>query len=255
MVRGVRKLTGAIMVILMLLVATGSPALGADPRVQLTRVTALGAAGDPTKLEFEMSWVAAVPALTTLDGFDAGLEVQFSNGSKQQAMLSVNSASRMARFRLPKPPSGVVAKRFWAQLTVRFTTAAQAPLTVSRNFHFPMRGRQPATGTAPGPVTTEILDAKLINQGCAEGDDCFDLKWAVNVNKSHYSISRFDLKIDIAYQNGVQKTASHTAGKDERQARLSVSHPSGTAAASLRATLDISLAVPDTIIVRREGEF
>jgi len=245
----------SMILILALLAGLTGRAHADAPRVQVMRVSYLGPAEESAKVEFEMTWVAAVPASTSLDGFDGTLEVWFSNGSRQQAAVSADSAARMARFRMLKPPSGVVARSFRASLTVRFRTAGPAPLTVSRDFQLGQRPAAAATGATPGPVAAEITQARPVAQGCAAGEDCFELKWAATVRQSQLAISGFNLMIDIAYENGTRKTATRSAGGTDRQARLSVPHPSGTTAASVRATLGANLVVPDSKIVTRRGEF
>ncbi len=228
------------------------------PDLHITRVRRLAAIGVAATAEIEVRWTAQVPRLTVIDGFDAGLEVFYTDGSKNSfSSNSLRPSARTAIFKVPTHPrqSGTAdLKRFKASIRINFKITSR--LTLTHEFTVePQTGRlQSKSGRSSGdPIEISIAEARLTNQGCASGEQCIDVKWTATAARN-LSFTGFEVKAEALHKDGARRSASASTGGTGRQTRLTLKS-GGSAVTSASISLFAGMASSDSVTITQDGAF
>jgi hypothetical protein len=228
---------------------------GTPPDLQITQVKPLAASGSALTTDVEIRWIAQVPRLTSIEGFDVVLEARYSDGSKSAPRNEqLKSSARSAILQLathPKQNSNATLKDFKVSVKAKFKIASSLTVvqqvTAAQGDSF----RSSAGSSSSSQPEVFITAAKLVAQGCAPGQRCVDVKWTA-VAPRNITINEFIVSIEALRKNGTRSTDSKTAGGADRQARLSTG-PDDSEINSIKVSLVTNFSSLDFKTVVKEG--
>jgi hypothetical protein len=227
----------------------------APPDLQITQVKALANSGDSATTEVEIRWIAQVPRLTTIEGFDLLLEARYSDGSRSAARgEQLKAATRSAILQLathPRQNSGSVLKDFKVTVRARFKIASS--LTVVQQVTAAQGDGIRATAGSSSASQPEVFitAAKLVTQGCPSQQLCVDVKWTAT-SPRNITVNAFTVSVDALHKDGTRSNDSKSVGSADRQARLSAGPP-GSEINSVKVSLLTSFSSLDFKTVVKEG--
>jgi hypothetical protein len=228
---------------------------GAPPDLQITQVKALPISGGGSATDVEIRWIAQVPRLTTIEGFDLFLEVRYSDGSRSAARSEqLKASARSAILRLathPRQNGGAILKDF--KLTVKAKFKIASSLTVVQQVAAAQGDgiRATAGSSSAGQPEVFITAAQLVTQGCSSDGRCVDVKWTATAPRN-ITINAFTVSVDALRKDGTRSNDSKTVGGADRQARLSAG-PTGPDIQSIKVGLLTSFSSLDFKTVVKEG--
>src|SRR5262245_883227 len=229
-------------------------AQAAPPDLQITQVKVLPSPGRATT-DVEIRWTAQVPRLTTIDEFDALLDVRYSDGFKAAAHSDqLRSSARAAILTLathPRQNSTAVLKDFKATLKVRFRIAGS--FAVVQQVSAQGDGVRGLSGSSSTSQPEVFITAAKIAQGCSTSEQCVDVKWTAAAPRN-MSISEFAVTVNALHKNGTHTTDSRTVGGQDRQVRLHAG-PASLDVSSIKVTLLTSFFLLDSKAAVKEGSF
>jgi hypothetical protein len=228
---------------------------GTPPDLQITQVKPLAAPGSGPTTDVEIRWIAQVPRLTSIEGFDVVLEARYSDGSKSSARNEqLKASARSALLQLathPKQNSNAILKDFKVSVKAKFKIASTLTVvqqvTAAQGDSF----RSTAGSSSSSQPEVFITAAKLVAQGCAPAQRCVDVKWTA-VAPRNITISEFIVSIEALRKNGTRSSDSKTAGGSDRQARLSTG-PNDSEISSIKVSLVTNFSSLDFKTVVKEG--
>jgi len=102
------------------------------PNVQISQVRNVGIQGDDATLVIEVSWTAAAPQTTHINGFQMLIEVEYADGSKNKT-APANATPPRTLLRVLNKGSNL-PKRFTITVVSEFTAPSTTPFSVTEEF-------------------------------------------------------------------------------------------------------------------------
>ena len=229
----------------------------APPDVHITQVKARPAPITQTNTEVEIMWIAQVPRLTTLEEFDAVLDVRYSDGTRgvvrNQQLKSTSRATIVALPTHPRASSSAVLKDFRATVVVRFRIASSVAVVhqVMASQGDGTRGYSASSNRSQPDVV--VTSAKLVTQGCSAGSQCVDVKWTAEAPR-HISIHEFTATVESLHNDGTETRDSRIIGGQNRRVLLNAGR-AGVEINSIKISLLTSFSLLDSKSAVREGSF
>jgi hypothetical protein len=227
---------------------------GAPPDLQITQVRPLSTSTTGATTDIEVRWTAQVSRLTTVDGFDVSLEVRHNDGSRQVVRsenLKPSARSAILKVATRSKPRSVGLKDFRVRVKAKFKIASSFTVAQVVEASPGDSFRASAGSSSTSQPHVFITSAKLVAQGCPQGQRCVEVKWTA-VSPRHITVSEFKVNIDALYKNGTHHEDSKTVGGTERQARLQAG-ASGSELSSIKVSLLTSFFALDSKTVIKEG--
>jgi hypothetical protein len=228
---------------------------GAPPDLQITQVKTLAAFKDRATTDVETRWIAQVPRLTIIEGFDLILEARYSDGSRSAARSDqLKASARSAILQLathPRSNSSAILRDFKVTLRARFKIASS--FTVAQQVKATQGDsvRSVAGSSSASQPEVFITSAKLAAQGCPSGQRCVDVKWTA-VAPRNITINEFMVSVDVLRNDGTRNADTKTASGQDRQARLQAG-PTGPEINLIKVSLLTSFFSLDSKTVVKEG--
>jgi hypothetical protein len=200
------------------------PALGSLD-VRITRVTNRGIVGDDSTLVIRVEWSAEARQIIEFVGFNAFVEVEYTDGSKNSNSQSVGASARQADLRVLNKGSNQ-PRKFTARVRTDFNFAdanfrtQTEEFTLSKANGFESAG--PASTTPRPSDAVSIGKVKARFDGCGANNHCFTVEWGVRPVAS-VTFTGFNVQGAITYVTGagtVQRSASASAPANARSAQL-----------------------------------
>ncbi|HEY7544356.1 MAG TPA: hypothetical protein VID27_05720 [Blastocatellia bacterium] len=187
-----------------------STALG-SPDVKITRVTNRGIVGDDATLVIRVEWSAQAQQTTTLLGFNASIEVEYADGSKNSRSQSVAASARQADLRVLNKGSNaprkfaVVLRTEFKFLDANFINRTEEfDLSKSNGF-----SAAASSATRPAPEAFSISRVRRNAGGCAPAKDCFIIEWGTTPRPS-VQLNQVSLNANITYNPGNHTRSAQT---------------------------------------------
>lgn len=228
---------------------------GAPPDLQITLVKSLSSASPSATTDVEIRWIAQVPRMTSIEGFDVSLEARYSDGSRNTARSEqLKASARSAILQLathPKPASSAILRDFKVTVKAKFKIASS--LTVVQQVTAAQGNSLRSTAGSSGASQPEVFitAAKLATENCSAGQQCVDVKWTA-VAPRNITINAFTVNVDALRKDGTRNSDSKTVSGANRQARLSAGS-TGSEVSSIKVSLLTSFSSLDFKTVVKEG--
>lgn len=237
----------------------------AAPSVQISQVRNLGIQGDDATLVIEVSWTAAAPQTTHINGFQMLIEVEYADGSKNKT-APANATPPRTLLRVLNKGSNL-PRRFTITVVSNFTAPSTTPFSVTQEFDL-NKGNAFDAHESSSPQSRgqflNIAEVKKLVLGCAPNENCFEVSWGVASNVPGIAaVNRFNVAAEFIYKFGqsagvIRNQSANVDDGSKRQATLKVTDvPSGTGDLSIhvKATVKAFVTVATTKTTVKEGSF
>lgn len=200
-----------------------------SPDVKITRVTNRGVVGDDATLVIRVEWSAQAPQISTLLGFNASVEVEYADGSKNSNSQSVTASARQADLRILNKGANSL-RRFTARLRTDFKFLDTSFINRTEEFDLGKANgfdASSASDTRPAPEAFAISRVRAKFDGCSPAKNCFIIDWGVTPRPS-VQLVEVSLQASVTYLPGNQtRSGAATAQATARTATLTVDDPKG----------------------------
>jgi hypothetical protein len=153
------------------------------PDVRITAVTNRGIATDDAFLAIRVEWSAEARQITTFLGFEAFVEVEYADGSKNSSSRSVDARTRQADIRVPNKGSNL-PRRFTARVLTEFKVLHLNFIDRTEEFDLNKANGFNVILTNPSFSPKPPTEVFIINrvrrsvENCAQGKHCYIINWS-----------------------------------------------------------------------------
>jgi hypothetical protein len=197
-----------------------------SPDVQITNVTNRGIVGDDTTLVIRVAWNAQARLHTEILGFNAFIEVEYADGSKNSNSQSVDATARQADIRVLNKGANPLRK-FTVSLNTQFKFLDSDFINLTEEFELNKTNGFSATKTST-PANRPSSEAFAISRvrakfgDCAPAKHCFIIDWGTTPRPS-LQLNQVNLTASITYNPGSQtRSANASATVSAHTATLTV---------------------------------
>lgn len=153
------------------------------PDVRITSVTNRGVATDDSVLSIRVAWSAEARQITTFLGFEAFVEVEYADGSKNSKSRSVGASVRQADIGVPNKGSNL-PRRFTARVVTEFKVLHSNFIDQTAEFDLNKTNGFNAILTdasfSPRPPSEVFIINRVRRtvENCAQGKHCYIINWS-----------------------------------------------------------------------------
>ena len=237
----------------------------AAPNVQISQVRNLGIQGDDATLVIEVSWTAAAPQTTHINGSQMLIEVEYADRSKDKT-VPANATAPRTLLRVVNKGSNL-PKRFTITVVSEFTAPSTTPFSATEEFDLSKGNAFDGHASSSAQSRGEFLNIAEVKKqipGCTPNDNCFEVVWGVASNiPGIAAVNKFNLEAEFTYKFGqsagvIRNQSANIDDGSKRQATLKVTDvPSGTGDLSIhvKATVKAFITIATTKTTVKEGSF
>ncbi|MEW6208273.1 MAG: hypothetical protein AB1631_07890 [Acidobacteriota bacterium] len=206
------------------------PAIGA-PDVRITAVTNRGVATDDSVLSIRVAWSAEARQITTLLGFEAFVEVEYTDGSKSSGSRSVGASVRQADIGVPNKGSNL-PRRFTARVVTEFKVLH--PNFIDQTIEFDLNKANgfnailtdASFSPRPSSEVFSVSRVRLNSGGCPSGKHCFIINWSATPRPGiQLGDVSFNAQINYINQTNETRGASASAPVSARTVTMTCNQP------------------------------
>lgn len=192
--------------------------------VKITRVTNRGVVGDDATLLIRVEWSAQTQPSTDLLGFNASVEVEYADGSKNSNSQSVAASARQADIRVLN--KAVAPRKFNVVLRTDFKFLDANFINRTEEFDLNKANGFAAAPQSSGRPSSEAFAISRVRakfDSCAPAKNCFVIDWSVTPRPS-VQLAQVNLQASVTYGNQIRSGAA-SAQAVARTATLTVDDP------------------------------
>jgi hypothetical protein len=223
-----------------------------NSELQITGIRRLATTEDAPMSEIEIRWTTLTPRPATIDGFDAALEVHYSDGLTSLVTSGgIKASSRAVVLRVPthsRPGRGALLKEFKGTIKARIKSSSSFSLSRECGGQLQILDQSDSDrGTVNHPEVS-IHEARIGSRGAV------DVKWTASAPRN-ITITAFNVNVDAVLKDGRFVSGSAAARGWSRHVKLLIERPDDSPVACMKVSLITWFFSIETKTAVKEGTF